>query len=245
MKVPGSNLQGTWGASCHPDALCLAACTICAEVEPRPPSVHARARSPLRHTHQAPLTGACLQMAAREPGVLIVVDETFTAVRCGRMFAFNYYPDTMFKPDFVTTGKGLLLSAVLAVGASAEDAKVLRKMNGLVTCPISEAVVLKAWRYLKIVSERELLGNAGDIGSEISMHLGGTVQGMREGPRGRRGREPAVLRGVGAMWYTNLEFGGGVEGSIEYRRLLPYVSLEPHVVRQELLPTGRLKGAGQ
>ena len=63
------------------------------------------------------------------------------------------------------------------------------------------------------------------------------IQGMREA-RAKRAR----LQGVGAMWYTNLEFGGEATGSIDYKLLLPFISLEPCKVAAELRPTGRLTG---
>ena len=48
-----------------------------------------------------------------------------------------------------------------------------------------------------------------------------------------------VLHGVGAMWYINLEFHGEAKHSIEYKRLLPFISADPNLIKQHLHVGGR------
>lgn len=186
---------------------------------------------------------------ARQLGMVVVVDEVMTAMRCGQSFAFNYLPAGMFRPDYVVVGKGLLFGAVLGINLDEEAAELASKVNGLVTCPVGVPLLRQACRILEVLEDRKLLSNVRLLGRAIFDQLQPAVDRYNGGSkRSRRGRSAAaapsggaaVLRGVGAMWYTNLAFKGDVRRVVFFNRLLPYLSLHPSKVQQQLVPAGWL-----
>jgi 4-aminobutyrate aminotransferase-like enzyme len=189
-----------------------------------------------------------LAAKAHQLGLVVVVDEVMTAMRCGQPFAFNYYPTSMFRPDYVTVGKGLLFGALLSVNVQSEIAQRVRRIGGLITCPVNAVLLRQSCRYLEVVKEQRLLSNVRALGTAIADRLqpavdrynGTSTHSSRAPAKGKGKGEAAVLRGVGAMWYTNLAFRGDTRKAILYNRLLPYLSLEPSQVAKQLVPAGLL-----
>ncbi len=110
---------------------------------------------------------SALRDVTTELGIALVVDEIMTAIRCGRIFAYTYYPT--FKPDFVTVGKGMLFCGVLSINAPAGSR--YHELNGIVTSGTDEEVMVRAIRSLQVIKDNALLNNSVDIGAAIHKHL--------------------------------------------------------------------------
>ena len=173
----------------------------------------------------------CIKM-----GILLVVDEVMTALRCGRMFAYSYY-SPWFKPDYVTVGKTLLFCGVLSINASPGS---LQRLDGQVTSATDEMVLIRSHRFLEVVINSQLLSNVLNIGNNILQHVKNHIEEQQEKKAGSRKRGPPkddlYIRGIGAMWVTNLLFKGESAKNILYQRLLPPISMDPKDVWRQLLP---------
>ncbi len=140
---------------------------------------------PIRTFRPAFLKG--LRALADEFDVAIIADEIFVGLgRTGKFWSFEHFPG--FVPDYVTFGKGLMLSGyawVDRIGATAQthqhgnrwDTEYLRRRGFYVrrapgngpnaTFAATGLSVLQASQVLKIISDGDLVNNAHELGPYI------------------------------------------------------------------------------
>jgi hypothetical protein len=100
-------------------------------------------------------------------------------------------------------------------------------------------VMRRASAWLKAVSTYNILKNARAIGRSIEEHLRPTVNKFNDRESAKKGKA-AFLQGVGCMWTCNLGFKSDIKDSILFHRLLPPLTMQPHLVASQLPVTGQL-----
>jgi hypothetical protein len=128
-----------------------------------------------------------LRGLTRDSGVLLVHDETFSSVRCGRTFGFEWY-DRSCVPDLIVVGKAWKAAALLAVDAPLGMDVWSDIISGNLTSQIDERVARSMLHFLRVVSNGEVAANCERMGRWIRQNI--PVKGS------------AFLRGIGAMWFT-------------------------------------------
>lgn len=146
----------------------------------------------------------------RERRVLLVIDETFTSVRCGQPFSFQWYGDAIV-PDLLIVGKAWKASALFAVD-NPVGFDVWSKVSGELTCQVDEMVCRMMLHFVRVARGGKVAENCRDIGKWIRSHVSSK-------------NRLAFLRGIGAMWYTNIGFSDPVvNDSVRFQRLVPLLT---------------------
>lgn len=142
-----------------------------------------------------------LRILADEFNVAIIADEIFVGLgRTGKFWSFEHFPG--FVPDYLTFGKGLMLSGYAQVRRHKEGAA---NVTGIMydgsepfysrhkdfsgppsTIAVSGLLVLQASQVLKIIFENNLVDNARDVGAyflEQAARPNGII-GLKHGAEG-------------------------------------------------------------
>lgn len=166
----------------------------------------------------------------RERRVLLVIDETMTSVRCGRVFSFQWYGDAVV-PDLIVVGKAWKAGILFAVDRPVGFDRWSR-LGGSITWQIDEVTVRRTLHFVRIVRGERLAENCVRIGEWIRQNCAPSTHASRDN------RRYAFLRGIGAMWYTNLAFRDpDVNASIRFHRLLPLLTATASELSLQLRPT--------
>lgn len=189
---------------------------------------------------------AMLKLAAQRNRLLIIVDETMTAIRCGAPFAFQrpeYNAGLAFaaavadtahvQPDLVIFGKGLGVSGV-AIGfggvltrsfAYTRRADILQSIlywRALVSRPVRLPVLLEALSILRIAQAEDWPSR--------SMAIGKTVNGILHDLEPET-RVPGAVRGLGAMISLHRDVAMRLRIQSAIRRRSPWVRWLPKLDR--------------
>lgn len=180
-----------------------------------------------------------LKRAAQKNRLLIIVDETMTAIRCGAPFAFqrseyNKFPDSeanvdILQPDLVIFGKGLGVSGI-AIGfqgvltrsfmyTQKEDTlQSILYWRALVSRPIRVPILIEALGVLRIA--------AAENWPARSEAIGATIRGILHDLEPTT-RVPGAVRGLGAMIALNRAIAMKYRIQSAIRRRSPWVRWLP------------------
>lgn len=187
-----------------------------------------------------------MKVAAQRNQLLIIADETMTAIRCGAPFSFQrteYHVGSAagVQPDLVIFGKGLGVSG-MAVGfegvltkrlAYSHRAQILQSImywRALVSKPVRLPVLIEAIGVLRLAQAEDWPGR--------SMVIGETVRDILHNLEPST-RNPDALRGLGAMLALDkgiamrLKIQSAVRRRVSWVRWLP--KLDSGMTNRELL----------
>jgi adenosylmethionine-8-amino-7-oxononanoate aminotransferase len=165
--------------------------------------------------------------------LLLIVDETMTAMRCGAPFAFQR-PEyasqgTEYQPDLVIFGKGIGVSGI-AIGfegvvtkgltyTKPEDIRqTIRYWRALVSRPIRLPILLEALSILRAAVAENWPQQSEQIGDAIREVLHELDPSTRE---------PGAIQGLGAMIAVNKEVALRFRVMSAIRRRSPWCRLLP------------------
>ncbi|KAI5925048.1 pyridoxal phosphate-dependent transferase [Camillea tinctor] len=181
---------------------------------------------------------ALLKACCAQNRLLMIVDETMTAIRCGAPFAFQRAEYAMGeevdkKPDLVIFGKGMGVSGI-AMGfdgamikgltyTKIEDIQqTIRYWRALVSRPVRLPVLIEALGILRTAQAENW--------PERSVEIGDAIRGItRELAPGTK--EPSAIRGLGAMIAVDREVAMQFRVMSAIRRRSPWVRWLPKLSR--------------
>ncbi|KAI1463653.1 pyridoxal phosphate-dependent transferase [Daldinia caldariorum] len=165
--------------------------------------------------------------------LLLIVDETMTAMRCGAPFAFQRQEyvrkEADKQPDLVIFGKGIGVSGV-AIGFKgvittgltytdpADIRKTIRYWRALVSRPIRLPILLEALSILRTAQAENWPANSEKIGDVIRDIIGELDPSTRE---------PDAIRGLGAVVAVNREVAMKFRVMSAIRRRSPWARWLP------------------
>jgi hypothetical protein len=136
-----------------------------------------------------------------------------------------------FVPDFVLVGKhwgyGYLFHLDNKQSESRRDLdtiKSLRKLNGVVTAAINNPTILWTINFLHVVDQENILDRIREMSLKFKDHLlkqAKQMYSLKTNKKFKMDKNPYTIRGVGALFYTNLYFRGNISAeNIEHNRIL-------------------------
>ncbi|KAJ4347796.1 uncharacterized protein N0V89_009166 [Didymosphaeria variabile] len=184
-----------------------------------------------------PTQYAQLKLAAQRNRLLVIVDETMTAIRCGAPFAFQraeYNPvSNDVQPDLVIFGKGLGISG-LAIGfagvitrnfAYKKRADIMQSIlywRAMVSRPVRLPVLLEALGVLRVAHAEDWPAR--------SMAVGETVRDILYELEPET-KAPGAVRGLGAMIALHRDVAMRLRIQSAIRRRSPWVRWLPKLDR--------------
>lgn len=180
---------------------------------------------------------AQLKLAAQRSRLLVIVDETMTAIRCGAPFAFQrteYNAEGAgIQPDLVIFGKGLGISG-LAIGfagvlthsfAYKRRADILQSIlywRAMVSRPVRVPVLMEALSVLRAAQVEDWPAR--------SMAIGETIRGILHELEPET-KITGAVRGLGAMIAVNRDVAMRLKIQSAIRRRSPWVRWLPKLDR--------------
>ncbi|KAI1631599.1 pyridoxal phosphate-dependent transferase [Biscogniauxia mediterranea] len=185
---------------------------------------------------------ALLKACCAQNRLLIVIDETMTAIRCGAPFAFQRAEyaredeEADKKPDLVIFGKGMGVSGIamgfdgatikrLAYTKAEEIQQTIRYWRALVSRPVRMPVLIEALGILRTAQAENWPARSIEIGDavrDITQELAPDT------------REPGAIRGLGAMIAVNREVAMQFRIMSAIRRRSPWVRWLPKLSRSSI-----------
>lgn len=146
-----------------------------------------------------------LRALCDELQIAIFADEVMTGGgRTGKFFGYQHYPG--FEPDFVSFGKGLLVSGVARLPRS----EYFGFFEGPVTTSLAPEQLLKARLVLKEISKKGFLEQVTEVGEYFKEQL------KRANPNGQ-------VRGIGLFLFSS-KIPIGIR-ACSHNRLLPHLKI--------------------
>ncbi|KAI0599011.1 pyridoxal phosphate-dependent transferase [Biscogniauxia sp. FL1348] len=181
---------------------------------------------------------ALLKACCAQNRLLLVIDETMTAIRCGAPFAFQRpeyarAEEADQKPDLVIFGKGMGVSGI-AMGfdgavtrgltyTKVEDIQqTIRYWRALVSRPVRMPVLIEALGILRTAQAENWPARSVEIGEAIR----GITRELAPDTQ-----EPGAIRGLGAMIAVNREVAMRFRIMAAIRRRSPWVRWLPKLSR--------------
>jgi acetylornithine/succinyldiaminopimelate/putrescine aminotransferase len=160
-----------------------------------------------------------LRILCDELRIPIIADEVLTGGgRTGKFFAYQHYQG--FEPDYVTFGKGLLVSGVARVRRNSSSSPWgIDAYRGGTTIKFFLEPLLKSTQVLKRIHDDNLMQNAQDAGAYFLEKLKNYEPKSQYSSDDKNYSEP---RGMGLLLWRGL-YDGRAYGAMG--RLLPYLTI--------------------
>ena len=149
-----------------------------------------------------------LYTLTREHNILLIADETLTALRTGARWAYSHFLDVGFDVDFTVFGKGLITAGLAANKAHTKNFSFTKWDQ--TTVQANAIDLIRSTVVLSVIREEKLLQKSKEMGQFL-------IQEFRKKDQQLKKRKEDFTTGIGNLIYTTL--------SISYKtartRLLP------------------------
>jgi hypothetical protein len=171
------------------------------------------------------LRGAFLSALGRvlkNNSIILAVDDIMAGLRCGWHLSIQLFGevsgDWPIIPDLVCIGKAYGTAALLALnisnppsGLQKEMMDTLSESKGIVTSHFDQLQLCRLQELLRITSQPRVLEHVRNMPSIIHEHFKQYLQKFKG----------SFIVGIGAMHFTNFQFGPRTEDLVKFHRLLP------------------------
>mmetsp|Transcript_23144 Transcript_23144/g.32287 ORF Transcript_23144/g.32287 Transcript_23144/m.32287 type:complete len:222 (-) Transcript_23144:291-956(-) len=135
-----------------------------------------------------------LESLCKKLNILILVDETLTVCRTGKLFAFEHFGE--FQPDFIVFGKGLAVCGIASCHTWCDEFNPKKwNQTTLLAEPIS---MLKSIQIMKRIDEDKLFENSINSGKYL-------LQKLHELDSSYNKQGNLKSRGIASLLWTDLD----------------------------------------